>query len=377
MERSTLEISNSERVVTVVGGKGQLGGKTLAALQSIGFSGVRICEEGDPFLSFVEESTDIFFAVDNVKIADMLQAARGLLKPGQTILDGSSIKEPLIPLYKELDAKGISVCSTHLGAVPTQPWRGIKVWLCEVGPNSEKAKKVATDLFLSTNSSIEIIDIADHKNVERDQWITMAIAHVVASALRVSQSPFTLGQFDTFATLNSELLALPIGRTLGQGTKVPSEVLFNQPRKWEFLASLKEGLIELEDTLNDRQLLEELMQENIDFHNSPEGFIDAIFRKAGVIGARNANLRMYRLSFRITDDRSGMLLKLLEPFYSEGANLTAIDSMPGTITEEEQARGISPDGIVDFDIGIDPNTIDDEKEQRITDQLITLGCSVS
>ena len=375
MERSTLEIPYNERDATVVGGNGQLGGKTVTALQSLGFRHVRVCEKGDPFRDFIRESTDIFFTVDDKEIVSMLQAGRDLLTPQHSILDGSSVKKPLIPPYKELDSSGISVCSTHVGSVPAQPWRGIKVWLCQVGLNSRTAQKLGTDLFLSTNSSIRTIDIEEHENVERDQWITMATAHILASALREVQFP--LSRFDDFATLNAELLALPIGRTLGQGTHVPSEVLFNQPRKWEFLASLKEGLAELEYVMDDRQLLEELMQRNIDFHNNPEGFIDEIFRKAGIIGARNANLRMFKFSFRITDDKPGILLKVLEPFYKEGANLTAIDSMPGIITEEERQRRVNPDGIVDIDIGIDPSTIDDMKEQRIKDQLIALGCSVS
>lgn len=363
-----------ERTITVVGGKGALGSKITTNLERLGFQSVRICEKGDPFLDNVRESTDIFFAVDDREITSMLQASRDVLRPDHSILDGSSVKEYLITTYRELDNLKISVTSTHLGAVPTQPWRGIKVWVCEVGPNSERAKRLAIDLFLSTNSSIQTIDIKDHKNVERDQWITMAIAHIVAGALR--ESNFPLERFEVFSTLNSELLALPIGRTLGQGTKVPSEVLFNQPMKEDFLAALKEGVWQLEQVLGDRAKLQELMQRNIDFHNNPDGFIKALFNKAGIIGARNANLRMHKLSFRITDDKPGALRKILEPFYAEGANLTAIDSMPGTISDEERKKGVNPDNIVDFDIGIDPKTIDRDKEQRIRERLIELGCSV-
>lgn len=370
-----LLVPYEDRVATVVGGKGEIGSKDVTILQSLDFRDVRICEKGDPFLDFLPESTDILFDVDDREIASRLQEGRHLLRPHHSILEGSSVKENLIPILRELDAEGISVCSTHLGAVPTQPRRGIKVWLCEVGSNSERAKKLATDLFLSTNSSIQVIDIEEHKNIERDQWITMATAHIVASALRASQFPFS--RFDAFATLNAELFALPIGRTLGQGTKTPSEVLFNQPMKMEFLDTIEKGISQLRRALSDRQALIDLMQQNIDFHNDPEGFIDAIFRKAGVIGARNANLRMHKFSFRITDDIPGVLLRVLEPFYTEGANLTAIDSMSGTITEEEQRRGVNPDGIVDFDVGIDPKTIDEEKEQRIKEGLIQLGCTIN
>lgn len=363
-----------ERTITVVGGKGLLGSKIAAGLEPLGFQSVQVCEKGDPFVDFVNRSTDVFFAVDNTEITAMLQASREYLRPDHTILDGSSVKEPLITTYRELDNLQISVASTHLGSVPAQPWRGIKVWVCEVGSNSERAKRVAFDLFLSTNSSIRTIDIADHKNVERDQFITMATAHIVAGALR--NVDFSLGEFDAYATLNAELQALPIGRTLGQGTKIPSEVIYNQPLKAEILDSIKQGLRELEEALDDREKLRELMQRNIDFHNA-DGTVDALFRKAGVIGARNANLRMHRFSFRIIDDQPGKLLRVLQPFYVEGANLNAIDSMPGVATEEEKQKGVKLDGIVDFDIGIDPNTIDEDKEKRIKERLIELGCVVS
>lgn len=363
-----------ERIATVVGGRGPLGSKVTEGLKPLGFQSVEICEKGDPFLDFVNRSTDLFFAVDNTEITAMLQASRDYMKPHHTILDGSSVKEPLITAYRELDDLKISVASTHLGSVPAQPWRGIKVWVCEVGPNSERAKRLAFDLFLSTNSSIRTIDITDHKNVERDQWLTMATAHIFATALR--KANFPLGKFDDYATLNAELQALPVGRTLGQGTRIPSEVIFNQPLKAEMLETLKQGVRELEEALGDRDRLQELMQRNIDFHNA-DGTVDAIFRKAGVIGARNANLRMHRFSFRITNDQPGLLSKILEPFHIEGANLNAIDSMPGVATNEDMQKGVNPDGIVDFDIGIDPNSIDDEKELRIKERLTELGCIVS
>lgn len=363
-----------ERTITVVGGKGALGSRITTNLEKLGFQSVQVCEKGDPFLDFVNRSTDLFFAVDNTEITAMLQASRDHLKPYHSILDGSSVKEPLVTAYRELDNLQISVASTHLGSVPTQPWRGIKVWVCGVGPNSEKAKRLAFDLFLSTNSSIRAIDIADHKNVERDQWLTMATAHIFATALRAADFP--LGEFDLYATLNAELQALPVGRTLGQGTRIPSEVIFSQPLKAEMLETIKQGVRELEEALGDRDRLQEFMQRNIDFHNS-DGTVNALFKKAGIIGARNANLRMHRLSFRITDDRPGALRKILESFYMEGANLTAIDSMPGNISDEERKRGVNPETIVDFDIGIDPKTIDQKKEQRIKERLIELGCIVS
>ncbi len=373
--RMSAEIPSTygDRIATVVGGRGALGSKVVSAMEPMGFQQVQVCEEGDPFTEFAKRSTDIFFAVSDTEIKDMLQASRDYLTPAHTILDGSCVKQSLITTYRELDGMGISVASTHLGSVPSQPWRGIKVWVCEVGPNSERARRVAFDLFLSTNSSIRAINIEDHKNVEVDQFITMAIAHIVATALR--NHNYSLGEFDAFATLNAELLALPIGRTLGQGTRVPSEILFNQALKEELMARLREGVLALEEVLGDRERMRALMQENIDFHNL-DGAVDALFKKAGVIGARNANLRMQSVRFRITDDKPGLLKRVLEPFYLMGANLTAIDSMPGTASAGEKIFGVDPDKVVDFDIGIDPKTITPQNLIHLKQLLGSIGCEI-
>lgn len=374
MSLETQPISYNERVATVVGGRGQLGSRVVKSLESLGMREVRICEKGDPFTDFVRLSTDLFFAVDADQAKDMLQSARDLLQPQHSVLDGSSVKSPLISLYRELDDYGISVCSTHLGAVPTQPWRGVKVWVCEVGQNSERAKRLAVDLFLAKNTSIQQIDIGDHEKVEQDQWFTFAIMHVFAGALRKYGLP--LDGFNAFATLNAELATLPLGRTLGQGVIVPSEVLSTQPKKQEFFTKILEAVEELGQNLDDREKLKRLIQENVDFHDNPPGVVNSVFKKAGIVGARNANLRMYEFSFRIRGDQPGKLRELLLPFYQEGTNLTAIDSMPGAITPEEEKQGVDPDKIVDFDIGIDPKTISPQKAERIKDSLRNMGCII-
>lgn len=362
------------RIATVVGGRGQFGDKVVSGFESLGFRQVQVCEQGDPFLEFVPRSTDLFFAVDAVLTKDMLQSARNLLHPDQTILDGASVKSPLISLYRELDKLGMSVCSTHLGAVPTQPWRGVKVWICNVGQNSERASQLATDLYIAKNTSIQFIDLEEHEKIEQDQWFTMVTQHLFAAALRDNGIKFD--EFDKFSTLSAELETFPLARILGQGVVIPTEVIFTQPRRQEFLGNLLRAFCELVHGLDSEDGLREFLQTNIDFHDNPVGTVNKAFRKAGVVGSRLANLRMYSFSFRIRDDQPGRLRELLGPFHKEKANLTAIDSMSGNITPEEERLGIDPDKIVDFHIGIARETIDQEKEQRIKNGLRKLGCVV-
>lgn len=305
----------------------------------------------------------------------MLGATRDLLQPHQTILDGASVKTPLIPIYRQLDESGISVCSTHLGVVPTHPWRGAKVWICEVGPNSKRAKGLALDLFVSQNASPYEINIADHDKIERIQWMTHTTAQSLAAALR--NAGITLEEFNRLTTLSGEFTALSLGRILGQGVEIPTEIIFTQPEKGELLRAHLRGFAELVHALDSEEGVKELAGTNIAFHDDPAGTVDTVFKRAGIVGARNGNIRMCSVSLRVTSDGPGLLRKILEPFDEEGVNLTAIDSMPGTITPEEAEQGIDPDRIVDFDFGIDLTTMDKEKEWRIKEKLRAMGCSIS
>jgi len=359
-----------ERVATVVGG-GELGSRVAACYRDIGFKDVRICEKGDPFLDFLNGSTDIFFAVGDEEILLILPVARPHLREFHTLLDGASNKTNLIEPYHQIDNDAISVCPTHLGARPDHPWSGVKLWLCKVGPNSERGIRLGRDLFLTKNTSIRVIDIEEHQQVETNQFVAFTTAYVVSETLK--ELGISLQTFDDMATLNAELQALHIGRSLGQGTGVPSEVMFRQRKKKEIIGAMEAAFEKLVQALENREQLQRLMQDSIDFHNR-EGTVAKIFRKGGVIGFRNANLRMYSFSFRIVDDRPGRLREVLGPFDLEGVNLKAIDSMPGVITEEEKAAGVDPDRIVDFDIGIDPKTIDPNKDRRIKQRLAEMGC---
>ena len=368
------EIPYSERILTVVGGDGAQGSKIVTAGRSLPYKEVRVCEKGDSFLDAVNLSTDLFLAVDNVLVVDLLESARDNLQPYHTIVDGASVKLPFIPLYEVLDQEGKSVASVHVGATPDTPWGGIKTWVCVVGKNSGRAKQLGIDLFLSTNSFIIEIDIRDHGKIEVDQFLTFSGVHTMLATLRELGIP--LAEFDKYATLNAELYGQPMERTAGQSEKIQNELLFNQSRKDELMQVFEEQVRKLRQALQNRDTLEELIRENVRFHNNPDGFLQAMFEKAGIIGATNANLRMFHFAFRITNDQPGKLMELLGPFKDEGANLSAILSKPGKITEAEKLEGVDPDGIVDFYVGIKPKTIDPEKGRRIKESLVELGCEI-
>ncbi|OGD94683.1 hypothetical protein A3A48_02325 [Candidatus Curtissbacteria bacterium RIFCSPLOWO2_01_FULL_37_9] len=363
-----------QRVATVVG-KGVQGTKVGRALESLGFKQVKFCEKDDPFLDFVETSTDLVLAIDNVGVEDRLRSVWPYLTPNHRVLDGSSVKAPLIPMYEDLDRRGVSVAPFHLGAKPDMSWMGIKAWVCTVGPNSEGAKRLGTDIFLSTNSFIIVIDIREHHNIEKAQWLTMATSHIFLTALK--RLGFPLERFDNFATLNAELQTQPSGRTAGQGPGIPSEVLLNQPAKWELMQAVRESAKDFEAALSTGYGFQEFLQGNIDYHDNPKGFVKALFEKAGMIGATNANIRMFSFKFRVEDEGPGTLRRLLEPFDLEDADMTAFLSQRAEVKVDEQHKYQDPDKVVDFYVGINPKTVDPEKDRRIKERLVEMGCEIT
>jgi len=203
----------------------------------------------------------------------------------------------------------------------------------------------------------------------------MASAHIFLAALK--RMGFPLERFDNFATLNSELQTLPVGRTAGQGVDIPSEVLLNQPAKLELMSAIKDGVSDFEAALATPQGLKEFLQGNIDYHDNPQGFVKSLFEKAGMIGATNANIRMFSFRFRAVDDGPGTLIKLLVPFDIEAADMTAVLSRRAEVKPDELQRYQDPDKMVDFYVGINPKTVDPEKETRIKERLTELGCEVT
>lgn len=369
------EILYKERTATVVGGGGALGSKITRGLRSLGFKEVLICEQGDPFREFVAKSDTIFFAVNGDETEKMVSSADDLLKPPLLILDGASGKSGLISLYQDLDRRGISTCSTHLGAVPAQPWRGVKVWLCDIGPNSSIAQRLARDIFISENSYIVNIGIEDHRNVELVQCCTFIEVYTFAAALR--RLKFPLSKFYKYAPLNGELAALLLGRTLGQDPKTPTEIVISQPRLSEFVGAMEEGWGEIKEAMKDEKKLKDYMEEVIHFHNNQAGTVGSVFKQAGSIGAMRGDLRNYSMEFTIKDDIPGELRRVLAPFNRHNANLTAIFSVPGTIIREQSKENTDWDETITFCIGVDPKTIDSVKQEMIQKELEELGCAFS
>ena len=172
-----------ERVATVVGRKGALGSRVFPCYQEAGFREVHGCEQGDPFLDFVNRSTDLFLAVDDAEVISLLEIAKFHLGPQHTILDGASNKSNAIDIYLDVDCRGASVCPTHLGARPDHPWQGMKFWLCRVGQNCERGIRTGMDLFIARNVAIDVIDVEEHQKIEIDQCVTFLTAYVVSETL--------------------------------------------------------------------------------------------------------------------------------------------------------------------------------------------------
>lgn len=361
----------------VVGGHGEFGTRVVDGLRrGLHVANLTICEVGDPIQDLLARNRIAVFATDEDTTRDILQAARDKLTSGYVVLEGASTKGKLISLLEDLDRDGVSGASVHLGIKTDSSWAGAKVWLCRVGPNSDRALLLANDLFTYFDTRLVPIDLRDHQNVQKTQVHTFV--GQLTSAISLRNRGITLEDLDTSATANSQLGVLATARGVGQSPKIIAEVLSGQPENvLEIIDGDIEALQELRRQLPDKEKLEEYIEALQRFHGKSTGKLQEMFEDTELLVAEILRIALYNLQFSTTEDTPGILLKLLAPFAERRVNLMAIASarIPPTkkaIQEGEDARRET----VLFRTGVDLTTINPEKENIIKDRLRAMGCIV-
>ncbi len=361
----------------VVGGHGEFGTRVVDGLRrGLHVANLTICEVGDPIQDLLARSRIAFFATDEDTTGDILQSARDKLTSGYVVLEGASTKGKLISLLEDLDRNGISGASVHLGIKTDSSWAGAKVWLCRVGPNSDRALLLANDLFTYFDTRLVPIDLRDHQKVQKNQVHTFV--GQLTSAISLRNRGITFEDLDRSATANSQLGVLATVRGVGQSPEIIAEVLSGQPENVsEIIDSNIKALQELRSKLPDKEELKEYIEALQRFHGKSTGKLQEMFGDTELLVAEILRIALYNLQFSTPDDTPGTLLKLLAPFAERRVNLMAIASARIPPTKEAIQRGENAKrDTVLFRTGVDLNTIDPEKEERIKDRLRAMGCIV-
>ncbi|MFI5265520.1 MAG: hypothetical protein ACHQT7_02130, partial [Candidatus Levyibacteriota bacterium] len=167
----------------VFGGNGNMGKLTQRLLKDVGFE----TTSPDPRnpssprpIDAIRGSRAIFFSVLPIEeIPKIIEATQDAFGPSHLVLDNASVKGPLRDTYSALEAKGVSICSTHPLFKPDQPTHGQKALIMPVGANSREARELAEKLYASAGIKLVHYSFGDH---DKNMVVVQALPHVVMRA---------------------------------------------------------------------------------------------------------------------------------------------------------------------------------------------------
>ncbi len=154
--------------IAVFGGEGNMGRTVVREAISAGHQ-VRVVdprakEQVDPE-NAIRWSTVVYLSLFPNDIRDVLDRYSRKMVNGQMVIENASVKTPLIPILKELDKQGISICSTHPLAKHDQPLRGVKALVMDVGLNSPRARSFVENFYRGSGMIVINHQLDEHDNV--------------------------------------------------------------------------------------------------------------------------------------------------------------------------------------------------------------------
>jgi prephenate dehydrogenase len=348
----------------VIGGAGQVGTQVINVIGGLKPEiQPEICEKENSFTKFLKIKGEraFIFTTNGKTAATMIEENETDFKEGDILMDFSSIKDELIAPYERLDAKGISIVGVHIGRAPNQPLGGTSVWINPVGRNSEKAAELARKMFSLTHSFIIVDDIKEHHKLEENQTETMfdALLHAVA----MQEGGIVMSEGVRYATLNTQLRLESTARTLGQRPSLLEEIIGNPRLVDRMIEQYQRALDRIKAAASgDEGSIAHLSEDVYGYHNH-DGTVDKLYEAAGRLGTIDANLRLPRVSVRITDNHPGYYERLLDAF--QGVKILGSTTVSDALTPLEQDRHVSPDKVAIVHVQIDPSTVTPEKQEHI------------
>lgn len=353
--------------VAVFGGEGNMGKVTVELFQNLGYRA--ICPDpknpDSPKASeAIQSSKIVFFSVLPIEEIDgIIKEAEGLFKPEHIVLDNATIKKPLIEAYRRLEARGVSICSTHPLCKHDQPLHGQKALILDVGINAQRATELAERLY--RNAGMVTIPLS-FENHDQAMTIVQFVPHLVMRSIGrvLEKSGVDMKTLREIAPANFQLFNLSMWRTLVQDPRISATIIAGLLRDEEgqSLAEKIEKAIQDVIAVKNEQELASLFQET--FLRLNQGNLGETMNEVTTtVLERLANLQVRSITIETRKDEPGLLRRILLPFEEQGVSLTAIDS-------HKRKDGIR------FEMGIDETTYTKEALLRIIDSLKNLDCSV-
>ncbi len=357
---NSLQQAIGEQTITVFGSEGNWGSRIVDTLRPHA-KRVLCCdpklqeESADPREATAEANV-IVYAVFPDQMNQIVDATQHLIA-GQSILEITSVKQPIIPTLQKLDAGGASVVATHPLVLPTMSSvRGQRLLLMRVGTNSNVAEALAIDLF---GTRMEMI-ISDEIPLDRHDAVMVPqqgvlhatnIAQLITLAEMVEHGKVDLPLLLRNSTANFDLNALGQWRTARSGANISSALIegaLQTDLGLQMLERLKRSLDRVIGAVKAGALFD-LLDPTLRILD-PNGDIRKEMNKKGdVVLTRFGNLR--KLSFQLAAEESGagVLHQITGILFKHGISMNAIDS---NVLQKSEHREVT------FDIGIEESEID-------------------
>lgn len=357
-----------ENQVAVIGGEGNMGKVTMELFQSLGYQAIASDTknpESPIATDVIGNSKIVFFSVLPVEeISRIVAEAENIFTPEHIVMDNASVKKPLIDAYKRLEAKGVSICSTHPLCKHDQPLHGQKALILDVGSNSQQAAEIAERLYRNAGMVTIPLSFEDH---DRTMTVVQLVPHLVMRSIgtALEKSGVDMQKLREIAPANFQLFNLSMWRTLVQDPRISATLISNLARSDEgqFLAKRIESTIAETLAAKGQDELADIFGQTYSSLN--QGDIGKTMNEiTTTVLERLANLDVKSMTIEVKGDRSGLLREVLLPFEEQGISLTAIDS-------HKSKEGIR------FELGIDETTSTPESIMAAVSALQKMGCSVA
>lgn len=357
-----------ENQVAVIGGEGSMGRITVELFQNLGYQALSSDTKNPKTpgtLEAIGSSRIVFFSVLPIEeISRIVEEAEDVFTPEHIVMDNASVKKPLIEAYKKLEARGVSVCSTHPLCKHDQPLHGQKALILDVGSNSQQAAEIAERLYRNAGMVTIPLSFEDH---DRTMTVVQLVPHLVMRSIgaALEKSGVDMQKLREIAPANFQLFNLSMWRTLVQDPRISATLISNLARSEEghLLTGRIESAITEALATKEQDELASIFGQTYSGLNQ-DGIGKTMNEVTTIVLERLANLDVKSMTIEVKGDRSGLLREVLLPFEEQGISLTAIDS-------HKSKEGIR------FELGIDETTSTPESVLATVSALQKMGCSIA
>ena len=356
-----------ENQVAVIGGEGNMGKVTVELFQSLGYQVISSDTKNPESVSVsgaISDSKIVFFSVLPVEeIERIIAEAEDVFTPEHIVMDNATVKKPIVDAYRRLEAKGVSICSTHPLCKHDQPLHGQKALILGVGSNSQQATEIAERLYRNAGMVTVPLSFEDHdKTMIVVQFVPHKVMRSVGAALE--RIGVDMQKLREIAPANFQLFNLSLWRTLIQDPRISATIISNLGNTDEGEAILQGIEQSLWDTFApNTEELAAMFDKTFSSLNQ-DGIGQIMNEATTTVLERLANLEVKSMIVEVKGDKAGLLRELLLPFEQQGISITAIDSHK------------LKDGIK-FELGIDETTSSPESIMATVAALQKAGCSVT